>query len=811
MRQFNSNQILLMKKLTLHLFILLGCLLSVAANAQLSATYTGLSTFGGTWKYKDDGSNQGTAWTDSSSAFSDAAWSSAPAYLGYGDTWIVTCVNACGTVTCAPSCTNKYMTTYFRQKLSITNPAQYDSVRISLKRDDGAVVYVNGVEVWRENMPATGTITYTTGASSNVSGSNENATFTKTIPKSFFVSGINTIAVEVHQDVATSSDLTFDLMLEGVKYVPVPVSLTRGPYLQMGNQTGATVRWRTNIASKSKVEVGTVLGAYTKSVVDTNKVTDHIVRVDSLIADTKYYYRFGTDTATLQGDSMNYFTTVPPDSTKRKMTFALFGDCGRNDLNYQTNALKSYLNYVKLKGRTGSDVLILNGDNAYNSGTDAEFTTGFFNAYSSTILKNHLMYSAPGNHDYNNGSLTAQQLHNVPYFTIFSAPKNGECGGIPSGTTAYYSHDYGNVHFLSLDSYGMEDYGTTRMYDTLGEQVTWIKKDLAANKKPWVIAYWHHPPYTMGSHNSDNEGELVKIRENFIRILERYGVDMVLTGHSHDYERSLLTKGYYGNEASYNKAVHAADSSSGKYDGSENSCPYMYKSGQNNHGTIYVVSGSAGASGGTQAGYPHDALPFSFNDGGMFYFEVEGNRLDAKWIRRDSVIADQFTIIKDANNTKTVTVAKGQPVTLDASWPGTYAWSSGAATRSITFTPAKDTVYTVKDSTGKSCLADQFTIKVIDTTKPSGVAVINSMDDARIYPVPAREVLNLEMDNNTEGNYTFAIYDLQGRLVQSFTRRLGTGKQSVNMDVRSLPVSQVLLLKVSNANTYRTFRFTREE
>jgi hypothetical protein len=64
-----------------------------------------------------------------------------------------------------------------------------------------------------------------------------------------------------------------------------------------------------------------------------------------------------------------------------------------------------------------------------------------------------------------------------------------------------------------------------------------------------------------------------------------------------------------------------------------------YKYSKSNHGTVYVVAGSAGADGGVQAGYPHNALPFSQDDGGMFYFEVDSNRLDAKFIRRDGQIA----------------------------------------------------------------------------------------------------------------------------------------------------------------------------
>src|SRR5262249_16047494 len=150
---------------------------------------------------------------------------------------------------------------------------------------------------------------------------------------------------------------------------------------------------------------------------------------------------------------------------------------------------------------------------------------------------------------------------------------------------------------------GIEE-GQYRLYDTLGPQVQWVKKDLEANKKKgWVIAYWHHPPYTMGSHTSDKEDELVHIRENFIQIRERYGVDLILCGHSHDYERSKLMKGHYGPEASFNSGF-LVNNSSGAYDGTPNSCPYLKDSATGYKGTVYVVSGSAGQLGGTHPGYP---------------------------------------------------------------------------------------------------------------------------------------------------------------------------------------------------------------
>lgn len=796
-----------MKKFLLSLMLLMATLPA----AKVFAQATTISPFASSWKYFTGAAAPAATWKDS--LFSDASWTTGPAYLGYGDTWITTCIpSGCTGSACSPSCGTKWITSYFRKVINIPVLSVYDSVRLYLRCDDGAVVYVNGVEMFRDNLP-TGTITHSTTAPVAKGGSAETTALVKSIPISAFAPGNNTIAVEVHQESGTSSDFTFDLMTEGYKYVPTPVTLTRGPYLQVGSQTGMTFRWRSNVVSKTKVSLGTSLGTYPIAATDTNLTTEHILRVEGLTPDTKYFYRIGTDTSVLLGDSSTFFTTAPADSAKRKVTVAVFGDCGRNDNGFQSGTLSAYQKYLTKKGMSASEVLLLLGDNAYNSGTDGEFTNTFFNPYSGNILRNHPLFPSPGNHDYNNGSLTAQQLHNVPYYSIFSMPTAGECGGVPSETQAFYSFNRGGVHFLSLDSYGMEDYGSTRMYDTLGEQVKWIKKDLAANKGKWVIAYWHHPPYTKGSHNSDSETELVKIRENFIRILERLGVDLILTGHSHDYERSYLLKGHYGNEASFNLAAHTADSSSAKYDGSANSCPYMYNSGKYNHGTVYVVAGSSGADGGVQAGYPHDAMPFSVDDGGMLYLEIEDNRLDAKFIRKNDTISDNFTIMKDVKKSfDTITIYKGNAATLEATWIGSYAWSSADTNRKATVKPTVTTKYTVKDSATNTCMMNEFVVKVLDTSKPTGIAtVVNGLDESIVYPVPAKDVLYLELYNTHEGEYTFTTYDLQGKVLQTSKQFLNTGKQNIGIDVKSLPLHQVLLFKVENQSSHKTFRFTRQD
>ncbi|WAC15154.1 metallophosphoesterase [Dyadobacter pollutisoli] len=492
------------------------------------------------------------------------------------------------------------------------------------------------------------------------------------------------------------------------------LALLRGPYLQSATSTSIIIRWRTDQPATSRVSIGNAANALTIEIDDNNLTTDHVVKVSGLQAKTRYFYSIGSITEVLQGDANNYFETTPVPGAIGKYRIGVFGDCGTNSANQLNvrNQMGAYL------GANYMDAWLLLGDNAYNTGTDAEFQSGFFNVYKDSFLKQNPLYPCPGNHDYAN-TLARQNDHAIPYNNIFSSPIAGEAGGVASGNNAYYSFDYGNIHFLSLDSYGRED-NSTRLYDTLGKQVQWIKQDLAANaNKDWVVAYWHHPPFTKGSHDSDTETELLKIRENFIRILERSGVDLILCGHSHDYERSKLMKGHYGLENSFDPSYHLS-SSSGKYDGSVDSCPYFKKSASN-EGTVYVVSGSAGQLGGSKAGYPHDALPFAdATHGGATMMEVEGNRMDIRWVGADGVIRDQFTIEKDVNQKQSLSINKGESIVLNSSYIGNYIWSTGAATRSVNVTPDVDTQFIVKD--GLQCLSDTFNIQV---TNPLPVRLVS--------------------------------------------------------------------------------------
>ena len=180
-----------------------------ASSAGQSAT---LVSIGSVWKYLDKGSNQGSNW--SKPDFTDLSWKEGRAQLGYGD------ADEATTVSFGSNPNNKFITTYFRHRFTVGDLALNTNLTVNILRDDGAVVYLNGVEIFRSNMPATGTIGFNTLASSTVSGANESVFSSGPVNASLLRVGENVLAVEIHQSSVTSSDISFDLELKGALYQP---------------------------------------------------------------------------------------------------------------------------------------------------------------------------------------------------------------------------------------------------------------------------------------------------------------------------------------------------------------------------------------------------------------------------------------------------------------------------------------------------------------------------------------------------------------------------------------------------------------
>lgn len=408
------------------------------------------------------------------------------------------------------------------------------------------------------------------------------------------------------------------------------IKVIRGPYLQNFTPTSGVVRWRTDMAANSQVIYGNSPGKLNQSVTDANLLTEHEVEIKNLSPGKKYFYAIISAGTKVGGDETHYFNTVPKAGSTKPVRIWALGDFGNSSKN-QADVRDAMFNATKTYK---PDAWIWMGDNAYSNGKEEEYQNHVFRVYQDTFFKNLPVWPSPGNHDY-------AGKHNPalpPYFKIFTMPTKGENGGLPSGTESFYSFNYGNVHLISLDSEAMEP-DSSYLYNENGKQATWLKKDLEANKLPWTIVYWHKPPYSKASHDSDTEIWMYKVRENITPILEKYKVDLVICGHSHGYERNHPLLGHTGKSATYDPSIHRKANEVAPNQ-------YVVKKGEG-QGTIYIVNGSGGQLGGKQKDYPLKSSVYSnITEGGSMLIDVANKKLNAQWICADGVVRDMFSIEK---------------------------------------------------------------------------------------------------------------------------------------------------------------------
>ncbi len=405
-------------------------------------------------------------------------------------------------------------------------------------------------------------------------------------------------------------------------------TLTRAAYLQQAAPTTMTIRWRSSQSIAGRVKFGPSAASLTSTANEASSTTDHEVTLTGLTANTVYFYSIGSAVDTLAGaDAAHTFTTPPTTGSTPNTRVWILGDAGTGTAN-QIAVRDAFYAWT---GARDPNLVLQLGDNAYNSGLDSEFQSNVFNIYGS-LMKRVPFWSCLGNHETNQAT---SFVDTYPYFSIYTFPKTGQCGGVASGTEHYYSFDYGNVHFISLDS-------MTASRSATGAMATWLTADLASNTQTWVVAFFHHPPYTKGSHDSDTETELIEMRSNLLPILENGGVDLVLSGHSHSYERSYLLDGHYGLSTTLTAAMKK-NAGNGRPAGTGAYIKPL--TGPRDHfGAVYAVAGSSGQTSGGSLNHPAHFI--SLNNLGSLVLDVNGTRLDATFVRENGSLPDTFTMIK---------------------------------------------------------------------------------------------------------------------------------------------------------------------
>ncbi|OGG46287.1 MAG: hypothetical protein A3F84_08060 [Candidatus Handelsmanbacteria bacterium RIFCSPLOWO2_12_FULL_64_10] len=284
-------------------------------------------------------------------------------------------------------------------------------------------------------------------------------------------------------------------------------AILKGPYLQNVTQDAVTVMWETDAPGGGEVEYGHT-PSFGKAAADTARRTVHEVRLTGLEAETVYHYR-----ARSGGDVSAGFTFRTAPRRETPFTFAVYGDDRTNPFIHAAVAdgIKKFR----------PDLVLHTGDLVVR-GREYDLWEREFFGPAGDLYARIPFFPCLGNHEGNADH----------YYRFFSLPSNGSA----RHAEAWYSFDYGNAHFIFLDSTP-----STGGFGPGSEQRAWLEKDLqseAARGATWRFVIFHHPVYSSGNHES-----ALPQRKAFVPLFERYGVDVAFSGHDHTYERSWPWRG----------------------------------------------------------------------------------------------------------------------------------------------------------------------------------------------------------------------------------------------------------------------------
>jgi hypothetical protein len=431
----------------------------------------------------------------------------------------------------------------------------------------------------------------------------------------------------------------------------------RGPYLALGTPNSMCIVWRTSGDTDPVVRYGRLPNQLNCTIPRQNilvKTTDHTDKslalhsapagvrqyeatINCLKSSTTYYYAvYDGDQLLAGGDPTYHFTTHPMPGAQVPLRFWVVGDSGTGS--QQQADVHDAMRAFTGKRQHPLDIYLHVGDMAYDSGTDHEFERNFFKPYRLT-LRNTACWPAMGNHE---GATSNGKTGIGPYYDCYVLPTRGEAGGLSSGTEAYYSFDYGNVHFIALNSHDLDRSPTAPM-------AQWLKADLEQTDADWIFAHWHHPPYTKGSYDSDTEGQLVEMRKYIMPILEDGGVDVTFTGHSHIYERSMLIDGAYATPTTAEGVVLDDGDGDPHGDGA-----YRKSGGLPSHqGTVAIVTGHGGGRLSGRMGTMPIMRKVVFPEHGSVIVDVLGDTATAIMLNSTGKQLDSFQIVKRGSVTPT--------------------------------------------------------------------------------------------------------------------------------------------------------------
>ncbi|MGE0711769.1 MAG: metallophosphoesterase [Planctomycetota bacterium] len=316
--------------------------------------------------------------------------------------------------------------------------------------------------------------------------------------------------------------------------VSAHVKLDRAPYLQSTTQTQTVIRWRTETAVDGVVEFGETPALGRVAAPASGAASqEHEVLLTGLTPGTRYSYRLVSGGLPI---TPRYELRTAPASGVRDFSFLVVGDSGMNNqVQYDIAARMD---------QEDADFFLHTGDVVYPIGglgaAVQEYNLRFFKPYEK-LLRRMPAWLVVGNHD-------LYGLYGQPFKDTFTLPPNG---GGSLLEELYYSFEWGDAKFVAIEA------NSTFQFVQVGAHMDWLRRELAQNTKKWLIVFFHPPLYSAGQHG-DNHA----LQQVLGPLFESYGVDLVLTGHDHDYERTKAIKDY-NQRAGYPGLVHVVTGGGG--------------------------------------------------------------------------------------------------------------------------------------------------------------------------------------------------------------------------------------------------------
>ncbi|MFH1619177.1 MAG: metallophosphoesterase [bacterium] len=311
-------------------------------------------------------------------------------------------------------------------------------------------------------------------------------------------------------------------LLALLAFLPLPsfaAAIVRGPYIENVSLKSGVVRWRLDSPSHAWLTYG-IYPDCSRFTTISPTVREHAVTVNGLTGDTTHCYRIYLpveEASGVQKAAEGAFKTLRPRESPDQ-SFMLFGDSASESEEHMEIALQME--------KFNPDFVINIGD-IVDTGLDKDADMPYFQSYKN-LLKKTPFFLALGNHDYGRSrkNLDDRNFIRKNYLPFHQMPWS-------SGSPHYYFFDNGDARFICLDTNFFEEAKSAPSFEKGSRQMKWLETVLSGTRAAWKFVYMHHPAYSTGGH-----GSIPGLAEVLAPVLEKHKVDMVFSGHDHDYERT---------------------------------------------------------------------------------------------------------------------------------------------------------------------------------------------------------------------------------------------------------------------------------